>query len=37
MIITKIGIGELKTMIFVNASLFKDLEVEKMELEKKPS
>jgi hypothetical protein len=28
---------ELKTMIFVNASLFKDLEVEKMELEKKPS
>jgi hypothetical protein len=34
LIIAKIGIGKLKTMIFVNASLFKDLEVEKMELEK---
>ncbi len=33
----KRGIGELRSRIFVNESLFKDLEVEKMELERKLS
>jgi hypothetical protein len=37
LIMAKRGIGELRSRIFVNESLFKDLEVEKMELERKLS
>jgi hypothetical protein len=37
LIMAKREIGELRIMIFVNENLLKDLEVEKMELERKLS